>query len=239
MPETAFRHFEEDMERAETILRHAHALERARRKQALHRDLRFSALAMAVGAMDAYFCDAYVDCFTSALKAYSAGKWPGRLPAAYAKQKLPAGVVLDTSRKRRPRWAFRMAARAIMERDNMLAISRIPEEFNGILPSGQKLWACIADDLAWWGARRFTKYTYPELVRATGTRYSKVRKEIAANAMRRIAESVQIRHDWAHNCGRPKNAISRISYGQANARINEIGWLVSCFNDHIEQHRLA
>ena len=132
-----------------------------------------------------------------------------------------------------------MAARSIMERDNMLAISRIPDEFNPILPTGQKLWTCISGDLAWWGARRFTKYTYPDLVKATGTRYAKVRKEIASNAIRRIGESVQIRHDWVHNCGRPKSAVATLSYGQANTRINEIGWLASCFEDHIESHRIA
>ena len=111
MPQTAFKHFEEDMDRAWNLLQEARTLERAGRPSALHRDLRHAALAMAVGAMDAYLCDAYVDCLTSVLKAYTRGEWKGSLPGAYYKQPLPAGVVLDTSRQKRPRWALRMAAR--------------------------------------------------------------------------------------------------------------------------------
>lgn len=239
MPQTAFKHFEEDMDRAWNLLQEARTLERAGRPSALHRDLRHAALAMAVGAMDAYLCDAYVDCLTSVLKAYTRGEWKGSLPGAYYKQPLPAGVVLDTSRQKRPRWALRMAARAVMERDNMLALSRVPKQFNPILPTSQKLWGSIVKDLASWGYKRLTVYTYRELVNMSGRRLEKASKRSVAQFMSRLSETIQMRHDWAHNCGRPKTAILHLGYGEASARINEIGCAIATIDEHIENHRLA
>jgi hypothetical protein len=192
---------------------------------------------MAVGALDAYLCDAFVDCFTSVLKAYAAGKWQGDLPAAYANEKLPAGVVLDNSRQDRPRWALRMAARSIMERDNMLSLSRIPEKINGILPARQKLWVNLAEKLTYIGSKRFTKWTHTELDKMHGQARANATKQIIAQVNRRIGDTIQIRHDWAHNCGRPKTAILRMTYGQARSRLIEIGWFVFILNSHIDGNR--
>lgn len=239
MPTTAYKHFDEDMDRAWDLLQQAGTLETAGRKQALHRDLRHASLAMAVGAMDAYLCDAYVDCLTSVLKAYTSRKWKGSLPSAYAKQPLPAGIVLDTSRQNRPRWALRMAARAVMERDNMLALSRIPNQFNPILPASHKLWGGIVKDLAFCGYRRLTGQSYAELQRLSGQRLTKASKAVIACFIKRLTETVQLRHDWAHNCGRPKSAVVDLSYRQASARINEVGSFVATLDGHIDTYRLV
>ncbi len=37
-----------------------------------------------------------------------------------------------------------MAARALMERDNMLRVSRVKDLFNPALPAGKKLWTDVA-----------------------------------------------------------------------------------------------
>ena len=139
VPVTARRYFDDDIGRASALLVQASKLHNGGATR-LATDFRSASVAMAVGAMDAYLCDKYVDCLTSVLREYRCGSWPGNLPRFYAKQQLPAGEVLDTSRAARPLWAIRMAARSVMEKDNMLSISRIKDHFNPILPSGQKIW---------------------------------------------------------------------------------------------------
>ena len=130
---TARRHFDDDIGRASALLVQASKLHNGGATR-LATDIRSASVAMAVGAMDAYLCDKYVDCLTSVLREYRTGSWPGNLPRFYAKQQLPAGEVLDTSRAARPNWAIRMAARSVMEKDNMLSISRVKDHFNPILP---------------------------------------------------------------------------------------------------------
>ena len=62
MPATALQHFKEDVARASSIVSHAHALPATSSGEQLFRsDLLRSGWMFAVGALDAYFCDAYAD----------------------------------------------------------------------------------------------------------------------------------------------------------------------------------
>ena len=62
MPRTALLHFEEDVARARAIVAHADPLPQTTEPERLLRsDLFRSAWMFAVGALDAYFCDAYTD----------------------------------------------------------------------------------------------------------------------------------------------------------------------------------
>ena len=62
MPATALQHFQDDVARARAIIAHAEPLPRgAAGQQLLRSDLLRSAWMFAVGAVDAYFCDAYTD----------------------------------------------------------------------------------------------------------------------------------------------------------------------------------
>jgi hypothetical protein len=61
MPVTALQHFHEDIARARAIVAHADSLPRSAEDALRVRpDLLRSAWILAVGALDAYFCDAYV-----------------------------------------------------------------------------------------------------------------------------------------------------------------------------------
>lgn len=202
-------------------------------------DVRMSSVALAVGALDAYFCDAYVDCLTAVLKAYTRGLWQGALPSAYFNQQLPAGVVLDSSRENHSLWALRMAARKIMERDNMLSIRELKNYFNGILPASHKLWAGLIDSLIAYNLKDLTKFTKPDTDKLSGKDLEKAKKAATETFQIRLSETVQYRHDWAHNCGRPRQAIKAIPHGQAKKRIREIRAFVEAFDDHIESYRLA
>jgi hypothetical protein len=69
---TKFRtHSNEDIGRAENLLARSHVMEDAGEPGQLYKDVRLSSVALAVGALDAYLSDAYVDCLTAVLRAYT------------------------------------------------------------------------------------------------------------------------------------------------------------------------
>ncbi len=233
---TTYRtHFDDDMARAQSLLDlaggGAPALKLDRRKD----DLRLAAVAMAVGAMDAYFCDAYVDCLARALRRCANKK--GDLPPAYAKQNLPAGIVLGSSQTKRPNWRLRMAARAVMERDNILDLSRVPGLFNPVLPRDKQLWPAVIDSLILLRKRRLTGVDHATYKAAPPTSRAKMKKAAAGVVAKRMKETIQWRHDWVHNCGRPKSAIQDRTQGEIQQRINEIYYLVEAFDSHLTSHR--
>jgi len=240
MPVTPRNHFNEDIARAEAILEKAHLMEQAMEQPRLYLDIRSSAVALAAGALDAYFCDAYVDCLSAVLQAYVGNTWVGgSLPSAFANQELPAGEVLSTSRQHRPNWSIRMAARKVMAKDNVLSLSRIDDMFNGILPPNQKLWLTLVPRLLSHDLVRLTKLRTPDLTGLTGEPLDKARKKVVAAVKKRIGKIIQFRHDWIHNCGRPKSAIDDLTHGRAKARIRDIRILITEFDDHVQTHRLA
>jgi len=240
MTTTAGGHFNEDIRRAEAMLDQAKVLERAGSDQRLCQDVRIAAIAFSVGAMDAYLRDKYVDCLTKVLRAYVEGVWPGDLPAAYKKERLPAGDVLDTSRKSRPAWGIRMAARSIMERDDLLSISRVEDMFNPVLPSGQKLWADFIGAMLDHGRKHLTgPMTAAEIAALAGKGKEAATKKAIYTLKKRIGAIIQIRHDWIHNCARPKTAIARFTDGEARVRQGDIRLFVETFDDHVEAHRRA
>lgn len=239
MPTTAKNHFDDDIARAFALHARAMALQIAGDVTQLPEDIRGAAVALAVGAMDAYFCDKFVDCLTKALQAYSASTWPGPFPPAFRQQLLPAGEVLDASRPHRPKWGIRMAAKAVMERDNMYSLSRVDGIFNGILPTGRKLWLGIVPQLAALGRRRFTKYLMADMAALIGKPLIGAQREVVGTVKKRIGITVQFRHDWIHNCARPKGTIVNYTDGEAKAAMNEIKSLVDIFEAYIEAHRIA
>ena len=249
MTNTPRKHFDEDFKRAMAILSLAETLEDSLAGTAeatgldairLYNDMRISAIAMTAGAMDAYFCDAYVDCLSSVLSAYARGQWEGELPSAYARQLLPAGELLDYTRNNRPGWNIKMASRRIMEKDDMLDIGRLDEHFNGILPASQKLWIGLLPSLMLNGRKRLTgPLTDEEISALKGKKREKATKKAVHTFKTRIGKIVQIRHDWIHNCGRPKEAIATYTHGEARARMIDVADFVRDFDDHIHEYRLV
>lgn len=240
MVTTARAHFNEDNQRSVAMLDQAKTLEDAGAEQRLCQDIRISAIALSVGAMDAYLCDKYVDCLVKVLRAYVNGDWRGGLPAFYREQRLPAGDILDTSRKSRPAWGIRMAARNMMEKDDLLSISRVKDMFNPILPSGQKLWSDFIGKMLGHGLKRLTGPKTAAEIAALTRKHKEVATKKAIGALKnRIGDIIQIRHDWIHNCARPKTAIDTYTNGEACVRVRQIRLFVETFDDHIEAHRRA
>ena len=60
----------------------------------------------------------------------------------------------------------------------------------------------------------------------------------AINTMKeRIQDSIQLRHDWVHNCGRPDKVVKELTPNQATARIREIRAVVEAVDDHLMDYR--
>lgn len=118
---TAKQHFDEDIQRARDISAHAAALQAGR----LRDDLFRSSWMTAVGASDAFFCDAYADLVTRTLRAKD--RQPdGNLQDKLNNLKVPVIAVLNTSNG----WRWRMAAREIIEKENVLSIKQIKDLLN-------------------------------------------------------------------------------------------------------------
>ena len=143
---TTFRHhFDADILRAESLQVLADGGAPAIITGTRADDIRLASVAMAAGAMDAYFCDAYVDCLAKRLQSFKSKGLD--LPSSYATRNLPTGVLLNPPQSIRPNWSLRMAARTVMERENVLDLDRVTELFNPVLPQGKKLWLNVIEPI--------------------------------------------------------------------------------------------
>lgn len=233
MPTTARKHFDEDIKRAEDLLAGAKALPAA--SAALAEDQFRGAVVMAVGAMDAYLCDAYVDCLSRALKACKTT--PGtKLPSDYAKELLPAGPLMNGVYTKRANWALRVAARRRMDRENMLQVGRVKDMLNPVLPNGQKLWMDVIDKYIALNRKRLTGINQAELAAVPANKRTDAQKKAVAALLRRIGSIVQRRHDIAHNCDRPKVALQIIDEPRTKKMLADIKSFVTILDDHLTTH---
>lgn len=234
MPKTARTHFDEDMARAWSV--HAQAVAVEATDGSLAADLGRMAVAFGVGAMDAYLCDAFTDTLARTLKASRAGKTA--LPGKYASLALPIGPLL-TDYPVRENWGLRMAARAVMEKDNLLQVGRLKDLLNPALPSGKKLWEDLAASFADLDRKRLTGFRKSEYTKLTGAAKGQGTKKVSGAVLKRIGEIVQRRHDIVHNCDRPKTAKQPLSLSAAKKMLTDVHDFVLILDDHLEAHRIA
>src|SRR5438876_5759642 len=103
----------------------------------LRSDLLRSGWMFAVGALDAYFCDAYTDVVAATIIAKS--RHPTLpLPEFFHDIRFPVRAILEPYANN-VNWRWRMAARKMMERENVLSLSAIQTLFNKFFRTGQKL----------------------------------------------------------------------------------------------------
>jgi hypothetical protein len=136
MPRTALSHFKEDVARARAIVAHANPLPQTSEAERLLRsDLFRSAWMFAVGALDAYFCDAYTDVVAATI--ISKSRYAAMtLPPFFNRIEFPVRAILE-SYSRNTNWRWRMAPREMMARENVLKLDRIRELFNGFCRDGR------------------------------------------------------------------------------------------------------
>ena len=138
MPATAKKHFDEDIARANAILGQAHGMPHSTPEEKLVKeDLFRCSLMYGVGAVDAYFCDAYADLIARTLRAKTL-QGNIAIPNGIQNIVLPVSA-LFSNQTQRDNWKWRMAARGIVEKDNVLSLSKIQTLFNPFFRKGNKL----------------------------------------------------------------------------------------------------
>ena len=216
---TAFAHFKGDMSRARAILDHARSLADG----TLKKDVLRAAWMFAVGAADAFFSDAYADLVARTLRAKDLA--PGvPSPDRLGNLKVPVVAII----RRNDSWRWRMAARELIEDENVLSIEKIKKLFNQFFDDQSKIISRATID-AWLkhpsATRRLfgrTGQEYDALVNADrdGARKAATDKFIA-----RMTAILQRRHDCIHNCDRPRVAAQKITAPQTEKALQDIEFL--------------
>jgi hypothetical protein len=236
MPITAKKHFDEDIGRARALLEHAKPLPAARADEVLLRnDIFRSAWMYAVGAMDAYFCDAYVDMLARLLRAKNMQS-NLHLTSKVQQIALPVGTIMSPP-KVRDNWKWRNAAKDMLERDNMISVEKIRDSFNPFLRFGHKLFEASTITAFVDGYRppqRLLGMSASDYRKLAGKPLEDAQKAARRKITGRYQELCQRRHDCIHNCDRPKATIQGISETSTDKALNDIEMLVSFCDSHFE-----
>jgi hypothetical protein len=235
VPTTALNHFNQDIARARVIVAHADPLPRANVAEQLFRsDLLRSAWMFAVGAMDAYFCDAYTDIVAATI--ISKSRYPAaNLPEFLYDIRFPVRAILEPYANN-VNWCWRMAARKMMERENVLSLSVVQTLFNKFFRRGHRFfWDQVAD---WIVHPEATK----RLFMITGTAFNALAANQKGHAIEdaheqmhdRYRDVFQRRHDCIHNCDRPRVSPQALQLGATVSKvIDDAKFLVHRCDEHI------
>ncbi len=221
MLNTARTHFDSDIARARALYTHASQ----QPDGVLKDDIIRAAWMMAVGASDAYFCDAYADLIARTLQARQLQ--PAiQIPDRLSKLKVPVIAVI---RQAKGGWRWRMAARELIEDESVLSLEQIKGLFNHFFRKTHKLlnaatlepWVLHADSRM----RRFgimpTRYrALPDAAKGAA------REKALIHFNDYYDELFQRRHDCIHNCDRPKNALQSITHTKVKKVVEDMEFLV-------------
>lgn len=201
---TPKNHFDEDLRRARELFSHC----TQQPVGMLRDDIARSSWMMGVGAVDAYFCDAYADLITRSLQAKQIE--PGvTIPDRLLNLKVP--VVAIIRHNATDNWRWRMAARDLIEDQTVLSLDRIKQLFNHFFRRPEKLFGETSFN-AWVlhrdSRQRLFGITATNYRRLTGNDLHNARMDALEHFEKRFEMVFQRRHDCIHNCDRPKSAIN-------------------------------
>jgi hypothetical protein len=199
----------------------------------LRSDLLRSAWMFAVGALDAYFCDAYTDIV--AATASSKSRQPGIvLPEWVYDIKVPIRAVVEDYEN--TNWRWRMAARKMMERENVISLSAIQALFNKFFRKGNKFFRDLLDD---WMTRpdsriRLFGVSQIDYLAMTAAQKHTARENASDEIEDRFRSIFQRRHDCIHNCDRPRMSPQPLDKGSTVVKvIQDVTFLVERSDEHI------
>ncbi|MGL4555246.1 MAG: hypothetical protein ACRC33_29110, partial [Gemmataceae bacterium] len=234
MPATAVDHFQQDVARARAVVAHAGTLPDGPLPAASVRaDLLRLGWMFAVGALDAYFCDAYTDVVAATIIAKS--RHPATvLPDFFNEIRFPVRAILepyDNNVNRR----WRMAARQMMERETVPSLPAIQTLFNKFLRPGRRF---FRDLLPGW----IVHPAAHRLFGVSGVRFQGVggalRQQALADAHSdldaRFRAIFQRRHDCIHNCDRPRVKPQPIVPVEVGRVIDDVEFLVTRCDEHLD-----
>ena len=218
---TAKQHYDHDIQRAKDLIAHAIALPDGNIKD----DILRASWMMAVGACDAYFSDAYADLISRTLRAKDIE--PAiHIPDRLNNLKIPVTAIL---RQGHDGWRWRMAARELIEEENVLSLEKIKKLFNHFFRKSHKILSTetIGD---WIIHRQSKKRLFGVSSRSYRAMIGNTKHKAKIDALDKLSvlfeQIFQRRHDCIHNCDRPKIALQAISPGTCERRIQDINFLV-------------
>lgn len=218
---TARQHFDQDIARARALVAHAETLPSG----GLQGDVLRSAWMMSVGACDAYFSDAYADLISRALRAKDLEPSID-IPDRLSSLKVPVVAVL---RHERSGWRWRMAARELIETENVLSLEKIRKLFNQFFRENHKLltWNSLESWILDPAAKtRMFGITASEYRAKPQGQKPPARRRALKHMESRFSAVFQRRHDCIHNCDRPKTALQAISAPTVTKCIDDVDFLV-------------
>ena len=235
MPKTALNHFSQDISRSRAIVTHADRLPRNDlSEQLLRSDLLRSAWMFAVGAIDAYFCDAYTDIVAATIISKSRHH-SVHLPEFFYDIKFPVRAIVESYAN--DNWRWRMAARKMMERENALSLAAIQSLFNKFFRKGHKF---FRDQMADWIIHPDSKKRLFGVTRAAFTSTPLPQRGLTIESAQEQMEDryrhlFQRRHDCIHNCDRPRVSPQPLNLGGTVLKvIEDAEFLVFRCDEHIE-----
>ena len=187
----------------------------------------------AVGALDAYYCDAYTDLI--AATASSKSRQPSVvLPEWFYEVKFPLRAILEKYDSEN--WRWRMAARKMMERENVISLAAVQTLFNRFFRKGRRF---FRDPLDTWMSRPDAKVrlfgVLPTVYLAMTPADKRAAREVAIDQFEeRFRTIFQRRHDCVHNCDRPRTSPQSLRTGGTVLKvIQDVEFLVYRSDEHI------
>jgi len=238
MPATALNHFNQDIARTRAIIRQARGMpDGTAAARLLRYDLYRSAWMFGVGALDAYFCDAFSHCVACTLIAKQRQSTI-TFPDGIDDLRIPVSHVLARYDVRE-NWKWRMASRILMERENVLNLKTVKSRFNMFASPMNKFMgeACIDTWVALptsnerlWGTNYAAYLALPTTTKAERNAFDQARATRRRHFESRFEEIIQRRHDCIHNCDRPRVSPQAIGSSRVGWAVNDVEWLVRQFN---------
>lgn len=222
MLQTAKRHFDDDLNRAQALLDHAIRMPQG----TLRGDILRAAWMMTVGGCDAYFSDAYADLICRALRAKELQPEVD-IPDRLNNLKVP--VVAVIRQQHLGGWRWRMAARELIEDENVLSLEKIKHLFNHFFRKSQKL--LTKETIEAWITHNQAKTRNFGISRAD---YRALAAQAKNHAKERALDRLHVRfdgifqrrHDCIHNCDRPLTALQPIANVTVEKCIQDIRFIV-------------
>lgn len=207
-------------------------------RSTLRDDLYRSAWMFAVGAMDAYFSDAYADTLARILTAKR--REPLIDVPLLSKVLLPMDAILSSYAKR-DNWKWRMAARSLMSDKNILDVDVVKGYLNKMV-HGDKLfknpvlqnWIALPGWERWFGTQGVVLQAYVAAGAPVAGGAPPTWDDIRKALNERFEAVCQRRHDCIHNCDRPSVKPQAIRKSHVVDTIDDIEWLVHRIDDWLD-----
>lgn len=175
----------------------------------------------AVGAMDAYFCDAYTDIVATTIISKSRYN-AANLPDFFYDIKFPVRAIVETYANN-DNWRWRMAARKMMGRENVLSLPAVQSLFNKFFRRGHRF---FRDQMADWiihpdSKKRLFGITRAAFIALPANQRGQTIEDAQEQMEGRYRDLFQRRRDCIHNCDRPRVSPQPLQLGGTVLKVIE------------------